>query len=127
MKRRQIVAEVEEAASILVDLSTSTPQSNSVRDVTEKKKEDDVSRLKSENEALYVKINDLEQLVVRTKQEKEELEASRFGVKMLSKLDDAAVKFYTGLPSYDVLMALFVYLKPKLHEKHENLIWRMSS
>ena len=113
-KRRQIVVEVEEAASILVDLSTSTPQSNSVRDVTEKKKEDDVSRLKSENEALYVKINDLEQLVVRTKQEKEELEASRFGVKMLSKLDDATVKFYTGLPSYDVLMALFVYLKPKL-------------
>ena len=30
--------------------------------------------------------------------------------------NDEAVKFYTGLPNYDVVMAVFGYLRPKVSE-----------
>ena len=30
--------------------------------------------------------------------------------------NDEAVKFYTGLPNYDVVMALFGYLRPMVYE-----------
>ena len=38
-----------------------------------------------------------------------------FGMQNIAN-NDEAVKFYTGLPNYDVVMAIFSYLRPKVSE-----------
>ena len=122
-KRRKCVEEVNEVASILVDLSTSSVDLGEVGSDNEEvtptttgnlpSSDDVITTLNAEVVLLKARVQSLERLLLE--KEHAVLVQTTFGMQNIAH-NDEAVKFYTGLPNYDVVMAVYGYLRPKVSE-----------
>ena len=110
LKPKESYIEMEEAATVLVQLSQSAERSNC--DVTAVDRAVQTSDgIWEENVSLRKEVATLRAAVDEVKDQLLEREDSKLN---LIRGNNSKPKFYTGLPSFAVFMALFTFLEPKM-------------
>ena len=119
-KTKEPYVEMEEAATVLVELSQSAERSNcDVKAVDHAVQTSD--GIWEENVSLHKEVATLRAAVDEVKDQLLEREDSKLS---LVCGNDSKIKVYTGLPSFAVFMALFTFLEPKMGKVN---VWSVNS
>ena len=111
-KTKESYVEMEEAATVLVELSQSAERSNCDVMAVDRAVQT-IDGIWEENVSLRKEVATLRAAVDEVKDHLLEREDSKLS---LVRGNDSKTKFYTGLPSFAVFMALFTFLEPKMRK-----------